>query len=873
MKKPQTLRKSLITSNALISLIPLLFIALFILLFMLQDKKREFMLRTDLLSRGIRSQIQLFLDQPQATLSMISKRLDRPTAANGNNITNLLNNYLQESGYFESIYLLDATGKVINAGLPAQRERYRHDILGIELGHKSEFKQVKSVGHVVWSDTFLSLASGTTSVTLYMPSGQRVLAADINLKSLEHFVAQLSNASVTTMVIDRNGAILFHPDEKLMGKSIMMNDIHLVAAALQGEEQTGQFSWRGKQYFGSTNNITTIGWVSLIAVPSTIFSSTLIIPLLITACGICSAIGLSLLLAYYRAKKFATPLTNVMLASSIIAQGDYSHSLPTCDFLELEQLTQSINQMATAIQHREGELRDNERKYRELVENTSNLVLRLDHNLTISYANHTITKLTGITVTDITGQPLKTCISATDWPHFESTLNEWISSFQDSGSLECTMINNHGESSHLLLSVNLHFGADGKILDLNIIGHDVTTRYRIEQQQKELDEKRQQSQKMELLGLMAGGVAHDLNNILSGIISLPEMILYKLDANDPLRAPLNMVKNSGERAAAVVADLLTIARGSAAVRQPNNINHMIKRYCEAPETLKLQELYPQVNLIVTTEPNLWPCSCSESHIEKTIMNLIINAFEAIKDHGEVHISTQNITAEHIGTLAADLTEGPYIAIHIQDSGSGISSADIDKIFEPFFSKKGLGRSGTGLGLAVAWNSIREHNGTILVKSSSAGTRFTILLPAEHETTTELIHINHTELKKGNGEKILVVDDEEILREIAHEMLSLLGYQVSCAASGEEALNLLITNRADLVLLDMQMDPGINGLETYTRIKKLNPEQKALIATGYSTSVDVEKTIQAGAAGFIKKPYNIEDLGKAIDEILNPTSKV
>ncbi len=873
MKKPQTLRKSLIKSNALISLIPLLFIALFILLFMLQDKKREFILRTDLLSRGIRSQIQLFLDQPQATLSMISKRLDRPSATNGNNITNLLNNYLQESGYFESIYLLDATGKVINAGLPAQRERYRRDILGIEMGHKTEFKKVKSVGHVVWSDTFLSLASGTTSVTLYMPSGPRVLAADINLKSLEHLIAQLSNASVTTMVIDRNGAILFHSDEKLMGKSIMMNDINLVAAALQGEEQTGQFSWNGTQYFGSTNNIATIGWVSLIAVPSTIFSSTLIIPLLIIACGICCAIGLSLLLAYYRAKKFATPLTKVMMTSSIIAEGDYSHTLPTCDFLELEQLTQSINQMVTAIQRREGELRDNERKYRELVENTSNLVLRLDHNLTISYANHTITKLTGISVADITGQPLKSCISAADWPNLEKTLNHWLSSFQDSGNLECTMTNNHGESSHLWLSVNLHFDATGKIHDFNIIGHDVTTRYRIEQQQKELDEKRQQSQKMELLGLMAGGVAHDLNNILSGIISLPEMILYKLAPNDPLRDPLNMVKNSGERAAAVVADLLTIARGSAAVRQPNNINHIIENYCQAPETLQLQEIYPQVNLIITPEPNLWPCLCSKSHIEKTIMNLVINAFEAIKDHGEVHISTQNIAAKQIGNLAADLAEGPYIAIHIQDSGNGISTVDIDRIFEPFFSKKGLGRSGTGLGLAVAWNSIREHNGTILVKSSSAGTRFTILLPAQQQPQIEQDRTNHAPLKKGNGEKILVVDDEEILRKIAHEMLSLLGYQVRCAVSGEAALDILATTSFDLVLLDMQMNPGINGRETYMRIKDLNPDQKALIVTGYSTSNDVEKTIQAGAAGFINKPYSIEDLEKAIDQVLNPTSKV
>ncbi len=867
MKKNQTLRKSLVISNTLISLIPLIFIALFILLFVFQDKKHDFMLRTDLLSRGIRSQIQQFMDQPQATLSTIGSVLGKPGFASDNTITDLLNNSIQESGYFESIYLLNATGKVISAGLPAEREFYRRDVLGIELGHKKEFKTVKSLRRAVWSDTFLSLASGTTSVTLYMPSGQYTLAADINLKTLENFIAQLSNESVTAMVIDRNGAILFHPDQELTGKSIMMNDIALVAAALQGKDQNAQFTWRGTTYFGSTRKITQIGWISLIAIPTSIFSSTLVIPLLIFAGGICCAIVLSLLLAYYRAKKVVIPLTKVMQTSRIIAHGDYSHSLPSSNFVELQQLLESISQMATAIQHREGQLRDNERKYRELVESTSNLVLRLDHDLTISYANHTISKLTGISTSDIVGLPLKNCISEEDWPIFETTLNSWIATAQDSGSLECSMVNSSQGNSRLLLTVNLHFDSTGELLDLNIIGHDMTIRYRIEQQQKELNEQRQQSQKMELLGLMAGGVAHDLNNILSGIICLPEMLLLRLGPDDTMRDPLNMIKTSGERAADVVADLLTIARGSASVHQLNDINDMLRGYCNAPEFLKLRETHPHVLFSFTPAADLWPCSCSRSHIEKTFMNLIINAFEATKDRGKVQISTQNIDVDKLRELSTELKEGPFIAIDIQDSGSGISAEDIDRIFEPFFSKKGLGRSGTGLGLAVAWNAIREHEGTILVKSSPAGTCFTILLPAEHDASISQDHLERRNLPKGDGERILVVDDEEILRKIACEMLNLLGYQTISAASGEEALEVLHSTGVDLVLLDMQMDPGISGKETYSRIKKINPAQKALIATGYSTSIDVEETIQSGAAGLIKKPYNINGLGEAISRAL------
>ncbi len=871
MKKQHTLRESLVVSNVLVSLIPLLFIAVVILLFMIHDKKQDFILRTDLVSKGIRGQIQLFMNQPLASLNMISGVLHKPEFSDEETITGLLNTHIRESDYFEAIYLLDATGKVINAGLPRDREKYRPDLLGIELGHKQEIQAARQSRQPVWSDTFLSLDSGTVSVSVYLPSGEGMLLANINLEALENFINQLSNESLITMVIDRNGAILFHPDPELLGKSIMMNNIDLVAKALQGHELTGQFTWRGKDYFGSTSNIAPIGWIALNAVPANIFSSSLKIPLLIFAGGIFAAVGLSLLLAYYRARKVARPLTEITLISSIIARGDYARPLPASDFEELQLLSDSINQMASAIQKREAELRDKELKYRELVESTSNLVLRLDRDLNITYANHALHKLTGIAAPGDLGLPLRKCIADQEWPAVAETLNDWISKRQDSGSIECFMEHPAGTKNRMLLAVNLHFDPAGALYDINIIGHDMTTRYQIEHQQKELEEKRQKSQKMELLGLMAGGVAHDLNNILSGIISFPEMLLMRLDTNDPMRGPLEMIKTSGERAAEVVADLLTIARGSAAVRQMTDLNQIIAAYCKAPEFIQLKENHPRIDFEFSGASDLWPCRCSPSHIEKTMMNLIINAFEAIEDAGRVTAETRNIGPGEIPAYSEDLPAGHYVAAIIRDSGTGISEEDLGRIFEPFFSKKGLGRSGTGLGLAVAWNSIREHDGTIVVSSSPQGTCFTVLLPAEQDHSILQTNMEKQGLKEGDGEEILVVDDEESLREIAVNMLKLLGYRATSVASGEAAIDYLRSNRADLVLLDMQMDPGMNGRETYARIKDLYPRQKALVATGYSTSTDVEATIQAGAAGFIKKPYHIQNLGEAVYRALHPES--
>jgi CheY-like chemotaxis protein len=249
------------------------------------------------------------------------------------------------------------------------------------------------------------------------------------------------------------------------------------------------------------------------------------------------------------------------------------------------------------------------------------------------------------------------------------------------------------------------------------------------------------------------------------------------------------------------------------------------------------------------------------------MNLVINAFEAIKTQGKVEIATTNIEQTDVTAIADNLKPTSYVAFTVKDSGAGISDEDLKKIFDPFFSKKRLGRSGTGLGLTVAWNTIREHGGTITVKSNSKGTVFTVLIPATHASPLPKIPLSDLSNLQGNGEHILVVDDEEALREIAVKMLEVLCYKASSVGSGEEALAFLRSSLVDLVILDMQMDPGMGGRETYEQIKILHPQQKALITTGFSTSQDVELTLQQGAGSLIKKPYSIIELGQAVRELL------
>jgi len=216
-------------------------------------------------------------------------------------------------------------------------------------------------------------------------------------------------------------------------------------------------------------------------------------------------------------------------------------------------------------------------------------------------------------------------------------------------------------------------------------------------------------------------------------------------------------------------------------------------------------------------------------------------------------------------------EGDYAVLSVSDTGTGISPEDQARIFEPFFTKKKLGRSGTGLGLAVVWGTVKDHQGYIDVQSTEGtGTTFTLYLPATRKVDPQKPITDLEENLKSRGEKILVVDDVGQQREIASAILKYLGYDVATAASGEEAVQYLKENRADLVILDMIMDPGIDGLETYKRIREQNPGQKAIITSGYSETDRVKKAQELGAGRYLKKPYTLENLGRAVKEELEKT---
>jgi CheY-like chemotaxis protein len=285
---------------------------------------------------------------------------------------------------------------------------------------------------------------------------------------------------------------------------------------------------------------------------------------------------------------------------------------------------------------------------------------------------------------------------------------------------------------------------------------------------------------------------------------------------------------------------------------------------QSPEFGKLQSFHPKVAVSTHLAQDLLNVEGSAVHLAKVLMNLVSNAAEAMPQGGSIQIATENEYVDTTRIGHEDIAEGDYVVLTITDNGLGIAPDDLDRVFEPFYTKKKMGHSGTGLGMSVVWGTVKDHKGFIDLESSvGVGTTFRIYLPVTRKTTRDRQAKLAIEDLYGNNESVLVVDDVEAQRKIATSILKQLGYAVSAVASGEEALVYLKENQVDLLVLDMIMAPGIDGLETYRRALEIAPAQKAIITSGYSETDAVKQAQAIGAGSYIKKPYTVEKIGLAL----------
>lgn len=567
--------------------------------------------------------------------------------------------------------------------------------------------------------------------------------------------------------------------------------------------------------------------------------------------------------------RFYPPMLETLLALPLFVRQSFYGGILFGDVVDtqrwedikplLETAVQIIVRFVESAQARELLLRSEER-FREMADMLPETIFEMDRNGRLTYVNRNGLEQFGYSYDDLQeGLQAVDMFVAGERSRLQKNiqaildgkatrLKEYRARRKD-GSQFPTMV-----SSSFIRKANQIAGARGFVIDIS--------------DKKNLEERLRKANRMEAIGNLAAGVAHDLNNILSGLVGYPDLLLLDLPAESPMRPPVQAIKETGQKAAAVVQDLLTLARRNIAEAQIVNLNDVIEDYLKSPEYLHLKSHHEGINISVRLDDDVMNVLSSAHHLSKGLMNLIVNAMEAMPAGGDLQIHTANCYVDSIRTGYEDIPEGEYVVLSVIDSGIGISSDDMQNIFEPFYTKKRMGRSGTGLGMSVVWATVKDLEGFIDIESREGrGTRFDLYFPATRERAAP--QQNQIPIEDYLGrEQILVVDDIPEQRRIAADMLGRLGYSVQTVSSGEAAIELIQHQTIDLVILDMIMDPGIDGLETYQRMLSMVPHQKAIIASGFAETERVRAAQKLGARNYLKKPYTLEKLGVTVRAALD-----
>jgi two-component system cell cycle sensor histidine kinase/response regulator CckA len=511
------------------------------------------------------------------------------------------------------------------------------------------------------------------------------------------------------------------------------------------------------------------------------------------------------------------------------------------------------------LQAAEEKLRRTEHRYRTLVESIPDIVYALELDGSLTYINPRWKKILGHDESEVLGRFFIEFAPPEDHLFLVRVFKDVRNHKKNVENVHWHYLRKDGASRFFLGSAAPLFDEDGRVTGMIGIARDVTDH-------KRLEEQLLQSQKMESIGNLAGGIAHDFNNLLGGILGYATFVKRKLSARDKIYQSVEAIERSAQRAAELTKQLLGFARRGKYQVRPNDCNALIREI-----VLILQRtIDPRIAISVDPDPRLSVVEGDEAQIQQALMNICLNARDAMPNGGTLRIASRNQRMiPDQASRQRGMKEGNYIRLTISDTGTGMSPEVRDRIFEPFFTTKAKGQ-GTGLGLSMVYGIIQNHGGMIEAQSQAgAGSTFTVFLPAIASATLIGEELPPApEIHQGQ-ETILLVDDEEIIRELGVDILEDRGYRVFSASDGREAVR-IYRNRVreiDLVILDVMM-PGIGGKETCLQLRAINPHVKVLLSSGYSTNGEVGEILKQGVSGFVQKPYREEELAAKVREVLD-----
>lgn len=507
-------------------------------------------------------------------------------------------------------------------------------------------------------------------------------------------------------------------------------------------------------------------------------------------------------------------------------------------------------------------LREGEEKYRTILESIEEGCFETDINSNLTFFSNPFLIILGYSRDELLGvNTVKYTL-----PDTAAKMKRITERLRETGKPENVtdydVIRKDGSNVSLELSVSLRKDQDGLPTGYRGVLRDVSERKQTEEEKHKLENQLQQASKMESIGTLAGGIAHDFNNILMGIQGNASLMLLKIESDHPNYEKIKNIEKYVQNGTELTKQLLGFARRGKYLIKATDLNEIIEKSSSLFARTK-----KEIRVHTELSEDLWSAEVDRGQIEQVLLNLYVNAWQAMSTGGDLYLQTENIILDRSYLKPYKVEPGRYVKISVSDTGVGIDKETQERIFEPFFTTKEMGR-GTGLGLASVYGIIKSHGGYINVYSEKEkGTVFTIYLPASEKIALKEIESGPAAIIKGSG-TILLIDDEEMILDVGIELLEELGYTVKSAMSGPEAIDVFKGERGkiDLIIMDMIM-PGMGGGETYDRLKEIDPDIKVLLSSGYSINGQATKILRRGCDGFIQKPFNMNQLAEKVQRIL------
>lgn len=846
------LRRILTVQAILIVVIPFLLMALVGAVWLVPLIQRDLESRQRELANAVGVQVQMYLTSAEEAV----KASAHLGGENTHDSSMILDAHVRAGKSLSILYETDEDGRITAVGLPREQHARRGEFLGLDLSRNSLQTQVRKGGIPRWSDTFLSLISGGLSVAFAVPFPGKVVTGEVQLRNLSGFLRSIaSSRALQILVLDTHGVVIADTEGSLTARQFNMGAFPLVRKALvSGQQTTGALELDGRGMTASIIHMPSIDWHVLVAQPMSTAYRTIWVTAGIASLGLLIACLLAIAASVYLSRRLAFQFEGLARQARSLAFGTAVYHHPRGSILEFNQLSDTLRHMATDLRERERDLVHAKEYTENLIHSANVIIMCLDETGAVTLFNRMAEKITGYAENELTGRDwFETAIPADIAPEIRAEFHRLRESGGE-GTCENEIVTKDGERRTIAWrNCSVMYG--GEHTGVLSFGIDVT-------EHRKADERLRQAARMESVGRLAGGVAHDFNNMLSVILGYTELSLKNAAEDDTLRRYLDEIRKAAEHSRDVTSQLLAFARRDPAFPRPIDMNLSVD---EAKNTIELL-MGEDTRVLFRPGADLWKTSIDPSQIGRILVNLAVNARDAMPRGGVLCIETMNVVVdEEFCRHHPDSFPGSFVKLTVGDTGTGMDEATLSHIFEPFFTTKEVGK-GTGLGLATVYGIVTQNKGFISVHSEPGqGTSFDLYFPQVEAVPDEKPVPGDS--RPSESMTVLLVEDNEMVLWMVARILEDAGYTVVRTRDPEEAISICAAGDAaiDLILTDVVM-PKMNGREMVEKITALMPGVKCLYMSGYASDSMQVRGVDEEARHFIRKPFDIQQLRTKISEI-------